>query len=437
MNLNSGSLKLLLRAFHYRNYRLFFMGQGISLIGTWTQQVAVSWLVYRLTGSTLLLGTVLFCNQIPMFFLAPFAGVVADRWERKRLLLLTQTLSMIQALALAALVLTSAVRNWHIVALSLFIGTVNAFDVPIRQAFVSEMIEKKEDLGNAIALNSAMFNSARFIGPSVAGILISTLGEGICFLLNGISYVAVIIALAAIRVSPRKLKDGKAPVLRELREGIIYAYNFKPILAILLLLAAFSLAGGPYIVLVPVYAKDILHGEAHTFGFLMSATGIGAVSSTIYLASRKSVHGLVRKIPIATGVCGLAISAFALSRNFTFSPVCMFLMGFGMLTQIASSNTIIQTIVDEDKRGRVMSLFAVALLGMMPFGSLLAGAVAEKIGVQDTLLLGAALCMVSALVFAARLPRLTEQLRPVFANMAISETERPRNEILTTSGGKQ
>jgi MFS family permease len=206
--------KLLLRAFQYRNYRLFFSGQSISLIGTWTQQVAMSWLVYRLTGSALLLGTVAFCNQIPMSFLAPFAGVVADRWNRKRLLLCTQTLSMIQALVLAALVLTSAIRTWHLVALSLFIGTVNAFDIPIRQAFVAEMVEKKEDLGNAIALNSAMFNSAQFIGPSVAGILISTLGEGICFFLNGISYVAVIIALAAIKVAPRKQREKKVTVLR-------------------------------------------------------------------------------------------------------------------------------------------------------------------------------------------------------------------------------
>lgn len=393
------------------------------MIGTWTQQVAVSWLVYRLTGSTLLLGTVVFCNQIPMLFLAPFAGVVADRWNRKKLLLCTQALSMLQALALAALVLTAAIRTWHIVALSFFIGLVNAFDVPIRQAFVVEMVEKKEDLGNAIALNSAMFNSARFIGPSVAGILISTLGEGVCFLVNGISYVAVIIALAAISVSPRKQRVDKVPVLRELREGIAYAYNFKPILAILLLLAVFSLAGGPYIVLMPVYAKDILHGEAHTFGFLMSATGIGAVSSTMYLASRKNIHGLVRKIPIATGVCGLAIAAFALSRNFTFSLVCLYFLGFGMLTQIASSNTIIQTIVDEDKRGRVMSLFAVALLGTMPFGSLLAGAVAEKIGVQDTLLLGAAFCLIGALAFAGKLSRLSELLRPVYAELGIGSKE--------------
>jgi len=421
----TGRLNNIVRAFRYRNYRLFFSGQSISLIGTWTQQVAVSWLVYRLTGSTLLLGTVSFCNLIPLFFLAPFAGVVADRWNRKRLLILTQALSMIQALVLAALVLSSTVRSWHIVALSLFIGTVNAFDVPIRQAFVSEMVERKEDLGNAIALNSAMFNSARFIGPSVAGILISTLGEGVCFLVNGISYVAVIIALAAIRVSPREHKYAKAPVLRELREGISYVYNFKPILSILLLLAVFSLAAGPYIVLMPVYAKDILHGEAHTFGFLMSATGIGALCSTIYLASRKNVHGLVRKIPLATATCGLAITAVALSRNFTFSMICLFFMGFGMLTQIASSNTIIQTIVDEDKRGRVMSLFAVALMGMMPFGSLLAGAVAEKIGVPDTLLMGAGVCFLGAVAFAVKLPRLTELLRPVLAGLETCGTKQP------------
>ena len=413
----ASGFKLTFRALGSRNYRLFFSGQGISLIGTWTQQVAVSWLVYRLTGSSLLLGTVAFCNQVPMFFLAPFAGVVADRWNRKRLLILTQSLSMVQALILAALVLTSVIQTWHIVVLSLFIGTVNAFDVPIRQSFVPEMVGKKEDLANAIALNSALFNCARFIGPSVAGILISTLGEGVCFLVNGISYVAVIMALAAIRVSSGKRKDGKVAVLRELRDGITYAYNFKPILAILLLIATISLAGGSYIVLMPVYAKEILHGGAHTFGFLMSATGIGALSATMYLASRKSVHGLIRKIPLATMACGLAITAVALSRNFAFSMVCLFFMGFGMLTQIASSNTIIQTIVDEDKRGRVMSLFAVALMGMMPFGSLLAGAVAEKFGVPDTLLLGAVVCLLGALAFAGKLPRLNEMLRPIFAKI--------------------
>jgi len=422
------STRTVFRAFRYRNYRLFFSGQGLSLIGTWTQQVALSWLVYRLTGSTLLLGTVAFSNQIPTLFLGPFAGVVADRWERKRLLIWTQSLSMLQALTLAALVLTGAIQTWHIIALSFFIGTINAFDMPIRQSFVVQMIERKEDLGNAIAFNSAMFNSARFIGPSVAGILISTVGEGVCFLLNGISYFAVLASLAAIRVAPRQNRNGKAPVLREFYEGIRYAFDFKPIIAIFALLSIFSIAGAPYLVLMPAFAKDVLHGGAHTFGFLMSAAGLGALSATMYLASRKNAHGLIKVIPAAAAACGLGIAAFALSKNFGISIICLFLSGFAMMTQIASSNTIIQTIVDEDKRGRIMSLYSMSFLGVMPFGSILSGSVADRFGVQFTLLLGASCCIVGASIFAAKLPMLCERLKPVFANMGICETEPPESE---------
>ncbi|MHC1729111.1 MAG: MFS transporter [Syntrophobacteraceae bacterium] len=405
----------LFRAFRYRNYRLFYLGQGISLVGTWTQQVAISWLVYRVTGSTLLLGVVAFSNQIPTLFFGPFAGVIADRWDRKRLLLWTQVLSMLQALTLAALVLTGIVQSWHIIALSLFIGMVNAFDIPIRQSFVVEMVEGKEDLGNAIALNSAMFNGARFIGPSVAGVLIATVGEGVCFLLNGISYLAVLAALNALRVPPRESRRKKEPAWREFCEGVRYVYSFKPIMAILCLLSLFSLAGTPFFVLLPAYAKDVLQGDAQTFGFLMSAAGFGALVSTIYLASRRSIHGLVKLIPAAMGAFGAGVAAFALSRNLTISLLCVFLAGFGMLAQIASSNTIIQTVVDEDKRGRTMSLFAMSFMGVMPFGSLLAGSAAETIGVRNTLLLGAAFCIAGALIFAARLPMLTELLRPIYA----------------------
>jgi MFS family permease len=435
-SVKASGAKFIFRALSSRNYRLFFMGQGVSLIGTWMQQAAISWLVYRVTGSTLLLGVVAFSNQIPTLFLGPFAGVVADRWERKRLLIWTQSLSMLQALILATLVLTGAIQTWHIIALSLLIGIINAFDIPIRQSFVVQMVERKEDLGNAIALNSAMFNSARFIGPSVAGILISTVGEGVCFLLNGISYIAVLAGLAAIRVTPRQNRTGKAPVLREFYEGIRYAFDFKPIIAILALLSVFSIAGAPYLVLMPAFAKDVLQGGAHTFGFLVSAAGIGALSATIYLASRKNVHGLIKIIPAAVAACGLGIAAFALSRNFAISIICLFLAGFGMMTQIASSNTIIQTIVDEDKRGRIMSLYAMSLMGVMPFGSILAGSVADKIGVQFTLLLGAAFCIIGASIFAAKLPMLCKLLRPVLANMEICETEKAKSERPTESGKK-
>ncbi len=413
------------RAFRHRNYRLFFFGQGVSLIGTWTQQVALSWLVYRLTGSTLLLGVVAFSNQIPTLLLGPFAGVVADRFDRKRLLLWTQGLSMAQALALAALVLTGAVEPWHIVVLSIFIGTVNAFDIPIRQSFVIEMVERREDLGNAIALNSALFNSARFIGPSLAGILISTVGEGICFLINGISYVCVLAALQAIRAVQKERRRQNGPLWVEFREAVDHARNFKPIIAILALLSVFSIAGAPYMVLMPAYAKDVLHGSANTFGFLMSSAGIGALASTLYLASRKNAHGLIKVIPAAAGACGFAIAAFALSRSFTFCVVFLFLTGFSMMTHVASSNTIIQTIVDEDKRGRIMSLYAMSFMGVMPFGSLAAGSIAGKIGVQNTLLLGAACCIGGALIFALKLPTLVERLKPVFACDEIDPLPKP------------
>ncbi len=413
----------LFRSLHSRNYRLFFIGQGVSLIGTWMQQAAMSWLVYRITGSTLLLGVVAFSSQIPTLVLGPVAGVVADRWERKRILIWTQCLSMVQALILAAVVLGGAVRTGHILALSVFIGIVNAFDIPVRQSFVVQMVERKEDLGNAIALNSAMFNSARFIGPSIGGILISTLGEGICFLLNGISYLAVLAGLAAIRIAPRPIRNGKAPVWREFYEGLRYVFEFKPILAILALLSIFSLAGAPYLVLLPAFAKDVLCGGAHTYGFLMSAAGIGALAATMYLASRRSARGLIRLIPSAAAACGLGIAFFALSGNVALSIVCLFTAGFGMMIQIASSNTILQTIVDENKRGRIMSLFAMSFLGVMPFGSILAGSVAERIGARATLLLGAASCITGALIFAVKLPGLCQQLRPFFQEPEIRETD--------------
>ncbi len=415
--MKSGALGGIFRAFHYKNYRLFFLGQGISVIGTWTQHVAIGWLIYRLTGSALLLGAVAFSNQIPTLLLAPFAGVVADRWERKRLLLATQALSMIQALLLAALVLTDTVQTWHIIALSLFIGAVNAFDIPIRQSFVIQMVERKEDLGNAIALNSAMFNSARFIGPSVAGVLISTLGEGVCFLLNGLSYVAVLAALAAIEVAPRQCAGDKTPFWREFREGLQYVYDFKPILAVLCLLAVFSIAGAPYLVLMPAFAKDVLHGGADTFGFLMSAAGVGAVSATLVLASLRRVDGFLALIPAAVGIFSVALAAFAMTRVFTLSIICLVVAGIGMMFQIASSNTLLQTIVDEDKRGRVMSLFAMSFMGVMPFGSLLAGSIAGRIGVPNTLLMGSAVCFLGAVVFASRFRTLMTMLQPVLARL--------------------
>ena len=412
----AGRLHNILRALRHRNYRLFFFGQGLSLVGTWTQQVALSWLVYSLTGSTVLLGVVAFCSQAPMLFLGPFAGVAADRFDRKKLLLWTQGLAMVQAFVLAGLVLTGLIRTWEIIGLSVLIGIINAFDIPIRQSFVMAMVDDREDLGNAIALTSAMFNCARLIGPSVAGILISAFGEGICFLINGISFVPVLAALLAVRVTEKRSgvrKKGR--VFGEFREAVVYARGFEPILAILVMLAVFGLAGSPYSVLMPAFAKNVLHGGAYAYGVLMSSSGLGAIGGTMYLASRRDAQGLIKAIPAALGLFGATLAAFALAQNFTLCVIFIFFAGFSMMIQIASSNTIIQTVVEEDKRGRVMSLYAMSLMGVMPFGSLLAGSVAEKIGVQNTLLAGAAICVAGAAVFAGRLPRLGHILQPLFS----------------------
>lgn len=407
----SSGLKFILRSLHYRNYRLFFGGQGISLIGTWIQNIAMSWLVYSLTNSALLLGIVGFAGQIPTFLLTPFAGVLVDRWNRHRLLVITQTLAMLQAFILALLVLTGNVTVWHIIPLSVFLGLINAFDIPARQSFVVEIIENREDLGNAIALNSSMFNGARLLGPSIAGMLIATVGEGICFLLNGISYLAVIAALLAMRVTPKKVEIKKAHILHGLKEGFSYAFGFAPIRYILLLLSLISLVGMPYAVLMPIFAKEILHGGAHTLGFLVGFSGTGALVGALFLASRKSAGGLVKNIPLATGIFGVGLIVFSQSRVLWLSLLLMLITGFGMMVQMASCNTLIQTVVDDDKRGRVMSFYTMAFMGMAPFGSLLAGVLASKIGAPNTLLIGGIATILGAIVFAVRLPFLEEALR--------------------------
>ncbi|MGC9196573.1 MAG: MFS transporter [Syntrophobacteraceae bacterium] len=416
---DAGRFKNTFRALRHRNYRLFFFGQGISLIGTWTQQIALSWLVYRLTGSTVLLGTVAFCSQIPMLFLGPFAGVCADRFDRKKLLFWTQALAMVQAFVLAGLVLCGVIRTWEIVALSCMIGVIYAFDIPIRQSFVLAMVDKRDDLGNAIALSSAMFNGARLLGPAIAGILISAFGEGICFLINAFSFIAVLAALQAIKVAKRQPNGRKGRVFGEFREAAVYARRFEPIFAILVMLSVFALAGSPYTVLMPAFVKNVLHGNADTYGFLMSSSGLGAIAGTIYLASRKNAQGLIKAIPAAMGLFGAAMVAFSLSRASSTCVFFIFFASFSMMIQIASSNTIIQTVVDEDKRGRVMSLYAMSLMGVMPFGGLLAGSIAGKISVRYTLLAGAVICMVAAVVFSSRLSRLTRMLQPLFTNQPV------------------
>jgi MFS family permease len=412
-------LKTVLYSLRYRNYRLFFAGQSISLVGTWMQIVAISWLVYHLTNSALLLGLVGFFSQIPSFFLTPFTGVFVDRWNRHRILVITQTLSMIQAFALAFLTLTGTINILSIILLSLSLGLINAFDMPARQSFVIEMVEKKEDLPNAIALNSSLVNVARFIGPAVAGLLVAAVGEGFCFLINGISYVAVIIALLAMKVNKITKRVSINNIPKEIKEGFKYSFGFAPIRSILLLLGLVSLVGMPYTVLMPIFAKDILHGGAHTLGFLMAAAGIGALVGGIYLASRKSVLGLVKILTFATGIFGLGLIIFAFSKNLYFSLSMMLVSGFGMLLQIAASNTLLQTITEDDKRGRVMSFFTMAFMGMSPFGNLIAGAMADKIGAPNTVLISGVICIIGAIIFLTRLPSLRKIIRPLYVKMGI------------------
>ncbi len=420
IDLSGTRLRNLLRALRSRNYRLFAAGQGISLIGTWMQQVAMSWLVYRMTGSAFLLGVVGFSSQVPTFLLAPVAGVLADRLNRRYVLIGTQTLAMIQAALLAVVVLMGAVQVWHIVVLSLLLGLINAFDIPMRQSFVVEMVDNREDLGNAIALNSSLVNAGRLIGPAIGGILVASVGEGICFVLNSLSYLAVILALLAMRIIDRPKPPQRARhLLHELREGALYAFSFGPIRSILLLIAVISLMGMPYSVLVPVFTREVLHGEAHTFGFLMTAAGCGALAGTLYLASRRSVVGLGRVIVRSTLVFAAGIALFAVSKYLYLSLFALSAAGFGAMTLVASSNTILQTIVEEEKRGRVMSFFTMSFMGMTPFGSLGAGYMANLIGVRQTLLIGSVACLAGAAIFGRQLPAIRKLVRPIYVRMGI------------------
>jgi MFS family permease len=413
-------VRLVLRSLRSRNYRLFFFGQGISLVGTWMQQVAMSWMVYQMTNSVLLLGIVGFSSQIPTFFVAPFAGVLADRWNRRRILFVTQTLSMIQALVLALLVATDTILFWHIIAMSILIGIINGFDMPFRQAFVPELVDIEDDLPNAIALNSMNFNGARLIGPPIAGFLIASVGEGVCFFINAASFLAVLVSLAAIRIVRKKQAvKNDVRVMTGLKEGFSYAFGYAPIRTILLLLATVSLFCIPYIVLMPVFAKDILHGGPRTLGFLMGAVGIGALFGAIFLASRKTVKGLDKIVILAVCILGGSIIAFSFSRLLWLSLLMMLLAGFGMMVQMASINTVLQSIVDDDKRGRVMSMYVMSFIGMAPFGSLLAGGTAYLLGAPRTLMVSGILCLFAAALFSRKLPAIRKAIHPLYARKGI------------------
>jgi len=401
------------------NYSLFFAGQGVSLIGTWMTRVATAWLVYRLTGSAMLLGAISFASQIPILFLGPFAGVWVDRLNRHRVLVVTQTLSMLQSFGLAVLALAHVISVPEIIALNLLQGAVNAFDMPARQSFVIEVVENQDDLGNAIALNSSLVNAARLIGPSVAGLLIAAVGEGYCFLIDGFSYMAVIGSLLAMVLKPRARERSRASVLAELVEGWHHARGFRPIWAILLLLSLISLVGMPYTTLMPIFAGRILHGGAHTLGFLMAAVGVGALAGAITLAARRTVLGLGRVLTMTSAGFGLGLIAFAASRWMWLSMLWLVLTGFCFMQQMASSNTILQTIVEDKKRGRGMSFYSMAIQGVAPFGSLVAGAAASHMGAPRTLMIGGALCVAGAGLFAWQLPSLRRLIRPIYVRMGI------------------
>jgi MFS family permease len=412
-------IKTVFRSLQYRNYRLFFSGQSISLIGTWMQRIAMPWLVYHLTGSALLLGIVSFAGQIPTFLLAPVAGVLTDRWSRYHVLLVTQIISMIQASILAWLCLTGQIQILHIVVLSIALGCINAFDVPSRHSFVIDMVERKEDLGNAIALNSLMFNGARLIGPSIAGLLLASAGEGICFLLNAVSYVFVIISLFMMKLNMKVIRKKRSQILKELVEGLNYTFGFPPIKHLILLLGLVSLMGMSYSVLMPVFAKDVLNGGSHTYGFLMGAAGFGALLGALFLASRESVLKLGRIVPAAAILFGTGLILLSFSRVFPLSLVLMIFVGLGMMLQAAATNTILQTITDDDKRGRVMSFYTMAIMGTAPFGSLIAGGMAKIIGTPGTILAGGITTIFGAMLFLRKLPELKTLVRPIYVKMGI------------------
>lgn len=411
------------RALRHRNFRLFFGGQSISLIGTWMTRIATAWLIYELTKSALLLGFVSFAGQIPTFILAPFAGVLVDRLNRRTVLIWTQTLAMIQSLALAGLTLAHIITVPEILALSAFQGVINAFDMPGRQAFMVQMVENRNDLSNAIAINSSMVNLARLVGPSLAGIVIAATNEGWCFLIDGVSYIAVITSLVMMRVHVAQVKQAAASMVEQLREGWEYVSAFIPVRAILLLFALVSLMGMPYVVLMPIFAATVLHGGAHTLGFLMGAAGVGALISALSLVARRTVRGLLKMIPISAALFGAGLIAFGFSRLDWLSMALMVVVGFGMMQGMTASNTIIQTLVPEDKRGRVMSYYTAAFVGMAPFGSLLAGGLAHWIGAPYTVMLTGSCCIVGAALFTARINLIRSHMRPVYIELGIVPSE--------------
>jgi MFS family permease len=409
----SSRVRTTLRALRHRNFQLFFAGQLISLIGTWMQNVAQSWLVYRLTGSSALLGMVGFAGQIPVFLISPLGGLIADRYSRQRTVIATQTSALILAFVLAGLTLTGRVQVAHIFVLAALLGVVNAFDIPARQSFLVEMVGR-EDLINAIALNSSMFNGARIVGPAVAGILVAAIGEGWCFFANGVSYIAVIIGLIMIQVPPAATPK-KGSAISHIAEGFRFAAHTTPIRALLLLLGLVSLTGMPYAVLMPVFADQIFHSGARGLGILMGFSGAGALIGALALATRQGVTGLGRWVAVATGVFGASLILFSFSRSFWIAAAMLVPVGTAMMTQMGASNTLIQTMTPDPLRGRVMSVYSMMFMGMAPAGALLAGVMADRFGAPFTVAAGGVVAIAGSIAFSLHLPALRPEARRLIA----------------------
>ena len=410
----------LTRALQHRNFRLFFGGQSISLVGTWITRVATSWLVYRLTGSELLLGVAGFAGQIPTLIITPFAGVLVDRHDRRRILLWTQVASLLQSALLAILTFTDIITVRQIIWLQVVQGIINSFDTPARQAFVSEMVEDRRDLPNAIALNSSMVNGTRIIGPSIGGLLIAAFGEGWCFTIDAVSYLAVIGSIVAMRVPPRARHEAaEMHLLEELRHGWRYVLQSVPIRSALLLVAIVSTAGTPYTVLMPAIAAQVLHGGPNTLGLLMTATGVGALGGALYLAQRESVVGLGRIIMWASAVFGVGLIIFSQTTSLWFACLVLAIAGCGFMIHLAATNTVLQTIVEERLRGRVMSFYTMAFFGTVPIGSLLGGVMADRYGAMPTVMATGVVCLAGSAWFAYKLPAIRAVVRPIYRERGI------------------
>ena len=425
MNSALKNFKNTFRSLRNRNYRLFFGGHGFSLIGTHMQRVALGWLVYEMTGSALMLGVVAFSREISVALLAPLAGLAADRWDRKKTLFISQLLLTLQAFALAFLVYYDVITIRHIITLSVLHGIIASLEIPVRQAFVVDMIRKKSELANAIALNSSIFNGAMLIGPAIAGIVIAAFGEAVCFFVNAFTYFSMLAALFVIKIKAQKRLDDKTGVLKDMKDGFVYAFDFVPIRYILILVGVVSLVALPYMMLMPIFAGEVLQGGPKALGFLTGAAGLGALTGAIFLASRKSARGLGRVIAASTLILGLALAGFALSRDLRLSLVLIYFAGFGAMIQRSASNIILQTIVDDDKRGRVMSFYVVALVSMLAVGDLLAGSVASIIGAPRMMLAGGLICIGLSYGVYKKLPYIRKFVHPVYARQGIITKAKP------------